>query len=133
MEEEKKNKKKLWRAKQRERKKERDKDVKANLLEKGEADPYFAKNMERKARKEKNRAAKKFKESLEMFKQHSSVEGYKAEDTALGRIAAESLKKEAISDFQKAQETLAVAATLKGKEADEPGSAHSELLKHIYQ
>uniref|UniRef100_T1K0N1 Uncharacterized protein n=1 Tax=Tetranychus urticae TaxID=32264 RepID=T1K0N1_TETUR len=125
--------KKIWRKNQRERKKERDKNVQASLTAKGEADPYVAKDMARKARKEKNRAAKKFKKSLEMFKQNSSVEGYKAEETCLGRIAAESLRNEAIKDFQVAQETLAVAETLQGKKTNEPGSSHSDLLKHIYQ
>lgn len=68
-----------------------------------------------------------------MYKEYSSTEGYKREETAFGRAKAHLLRKEAISDYSKAENLATDAAMIQGKPVQKHVSAHPELLKRRYR
>lgn len=133
-EENKTNKRKKWRANNKAKAKARKAAVSAEKASKGQFDPYIAKKMAKRAEKEKRRAAKKFSRSIKMFTAASASYKREAEqETEKNRDEARAVKKEAIVDFQRAQEKLLVASCLQGKPAPTEKNAEAELLKKIYQ
>uniref|UniRef100_T1JY12 Uncharacterized protein n=1 Tax=Tetranychus urticae TaxID=32264 RepID=T1JY12_TETUR len=122
-----------WKKNRRARAKIRAKIKSEEFANKGLADPYTAKKLISRSNKEKNRACIKFKKSIKMFKQNSSVEKSKVLVIEEGRNAARALKKEAIDDFKKAQEKRVVGEVMAGKPPSHAKAAEKELLEKIYK